>query len=244
APLPSTSLVKDNIPGASNIPTSNDQATSLVKDNIPGANSIPTSNDQRMSIVSDKFSSPQELMAKIPSLQSIPGAGDINDFTNFINLPGVSNIIDAHMNLHGEAANSAKQQIKDIAPSNSENNKDQSIEANEKTKQENVSNEQPASSGVEDQNNQEESNNNFEITSELMTLDANKKVVLTLNQKEESAKLTTKEATIECKDKITLKCGSNSIEINSNSISIKCGASSVELSSSGVTIKGSSINLG
>ena len=98
---------------------------------------------------------------------------------------------------------------------------------------------------MSDQDNIKEGESNyFEITSELMTLDANKKAVLILNQKEESSKLSAKEATIECKDKITLKCGSNSIEINSSSISIKCGASSIELSSSGVTVKGTSINLG
>lgn len=91
---------------------------------------------------------------------------------------------------------------------------------------------------------QESDNNFFEVTSDYMTLNANQKSILMLNQKDESAKLTANETTIECKDKITLKCGSNSIEINSNSVTIKCGASSVELSSSGVTVKGTSIDLG
>ena len=96
----------------------------------------------------------------------------------------------------------------------------------------------------EEQKEEKENNNYFEITSELMTMDANKKAVLILNQKEESAKLTAKEVTIDCKDKITFKCGSNSIEISSSSISIKCGSSTVDLSSSGVNVKGTSINLG
>ncbi|AJC48366.1 hypothetical protein IB642_04530 [Allofrancisella guangzhouensis] len=89
-----------------------------------------------------------------------------------------------------------------------------------------------------------DNNNFFEITSDDIILNANQKSILILSQKDESAKLTAKETTIECKDKITLKCGSNSIEINSSTVIIKCGASSIELSSSGVTIKGTSINLG
>ncbi|QIV96702.1 hypothetical protein EDC55_10326 [Allofrancisella inopinata] len=86
-------------------------------------------------------------------------------------------------------------------------------------------------------------NNFFEITSDDIAINANQKTILTLSQKDESAKLTAKETTIECKDKIVLKCGSNSIEINSSTVIIKCGESSVELSSSGVSIKGTSINL-
>ncbi|WP_150468464.1 hypothetical protein [Francisella sp. SYW-9] len=98
---------------------------------------------------------------------------------------------------------------------------------------------------------QDDSINVFEITSEYMSLDANKKAVLTLNQKKESASIAAKETTIECKDKITLKCGSSSIEISSssvtikaNSITIKSDVSSVELSSRSVDVKSMSINLG
>lgn len=97
----------------------------------------------------------------------------------------------------------------------------------------------------------DKNNNAFELTSEYISLDANKKAVLNLNQKEESASLTAKKSTIECEDKITLTCGSSSIEISSSSITIKAnsiiiesGASSFKLSSNSIDVKSMLINLG
>ncbi|ABK88949.1 hypothetical protein IBE20_04510 [Francisella tularensis subsp. novicida] len=92
---------------------------------------------------------------------------------------------------------------------------------------------------------EKDTNNNYlEITSDYITLDANNKSILILNQTEEYVNIKTKEMTIECNDKITLKCGNNTIELSSNSITLKCGSSSIELSSSEINLKSLSINLG
>lgn len=72
-----------------------DQVSSIAKDNIPGANSIPTSLDQLKDIGLDNLPNHNDLIAKIPSLQSMPMVSDASDFIDFISTHGVSSMVSA-----------------------------------------------------------------------------------------------------------------------------------------------------